>query len=103
MFDVGVEELLVSAESPPYAFGQDLLGVGKGVQAKREDPLEDLLEEAKKQSATKAANRLRRSESQVPIGKKGLMDHDRHRTTTTVRETYKDPEGGAKPSGAAGG
>jgi len=69
----------------------------------RARPRAEALEEAKKQSATKAANRLRRSESQIPIGKKGLMDHDRHRTTTTVRETYKDPEGGAKPSGAAGG
>ena len=58
-----------------------------GPVIKRGDPVE-AAEESRKAREMLAGNKLKRSESFIPLGSKGLMDHPRHQRETKYSKDF---------------
>ena len=54
-------------------------------------PREEMKEHAREAAKLRDANKKKRAESFIPLGPRGIMDHPRHRMTTTTRADYGDP------------
>ena len=48
-------------------------------------------ERAREAAKLRDGNKKKRAESFIPLGPRGIMDHPRHRMTTTTRAEYGDP------------
>ena len=54
-------------------------------------PREEMKEHAREAAKLRDGNKKKRAESFIPLGPRGIMDHPRHRMTTTTRAEYGDP------------
>lgn len=54
-------------------------------------PREEMKERAREAAKLRDGNKKKRAESFIPLGPRGIMDHPRHRMTTTTRAEYGDP------------